>query len=102
MEICSEDREGGGTQNLKIASQFSTIFETISEGKFKVGPTSQSVLGDISGRGAAQNLKIAAQLSAKLAQFFDTILKSKSAFGGPGVSGVPLPAFCKKMNSIKF
>ncbi len=48
-------------------------------------------LGDISGRDAAQNLKITAHFSTKLAQFFDTILKSKFAMGrGAGVSGARL------------
>ncbi len=40
---------------------------------------SQNVLGDISGMGVAQTLKNASQLSTKLAQFFDTIFKSKFA-----------------------
>ncbi len=43
---------------------------------------SQNVLEDISGIGAAQNLKNASQFSTKLAQFFDTIFKSKFAVGG--------------------
>ncbi len=48
---------------------------------------SQSVLGNMSGRGAAQNLKIATQFRTKLAQFFDH-------FEGKILSGgLPFKAF---------
>ncbi len=42
---------------------------------------SQNILCDISGRGEAQNLKIAARFSTKLAQFFDTVSVRKFATG---------------------
>ncbi len=41
-------------------------------------------LRDIYGRDAAQNLKITAHFSTKLAQFFGTILKLKFGMGGRG------------------
>ncbi len=74
-----------GIRPLTIAAQFSTklaqCFGTILERKFEVGEAgSKSVLEDISGRNAAQNLKIEEQLSKKLAQFFDTKIRSEGGW----------------------
>ncbi len=59
------------------------LFDTFLKSKFAVGKGWLSKLPwDISGRGAAQNLKITTHFSAKLAQFIDIIFKSIFAFGG--------------------
>ncbi len=58
-------------------------------------------LWDISGRDAAQNLKIAEQYSPKLAQFFDTILKSKFAMGVGGLASLEPPSILQKHDPHK-
>ncbi len=69
-----------------MSTKLAQFFDTISERKFAMGVLAlKASLGDISGRGAAQNLNVATQFSTKLAQFFDTILNSKFAMGA-GVS----------------
>ncbi len=54
----------------KLSAKFAQFFDTTSERKLTMvgggeNPDSQNVFGDISGRGVAQNLKIAAQFNAE-------------------------------------